>query len=148
MTNSGKNEGLTIGGLANAGGVGLGTIRYYQRIGLLASPLKPKNGGFRRYGLKDVERLHLIRNAQALGFSLKEIGEILKLREQSDCQSLRELIVSRQNAIRRRIEALENDLEKLSNLSSCCNQLCKLENVDDCPLIRSLVREKFQFAAD
>lgn len=74
------NDGcpLTIGRLAKAAGVIVETIRYYQRIGLHEEPEKPLNG-FRHYPQDTVERVRLIKRAQQLGFSLKEIGELLAL---------------------------------------------------------------------
>jgi MerR family mercuric resistance operon transcriptional regulator len=67
----------TIGGLAAAGGVGVETVRYYQRRGLMETP--PRDGGVRRYGAEDVRRLRFIRHAQAAGFSLGEIAELIAL---------------------------------------------------------------------
>ena len=64
---------LTIGKLAAAGGVGVETIRFYQRKGLLDQPTR--DGGIRRYGTDDVRRLQFIRQAQAAGFTLAEIKD-------------------------------------------------------------------------
>lgn len=70
--------GLLIGDVAKRTGVPAPTIRYYEEIGLLPSP--PRSGaGYRRYGAGTVEELRFIRKAQALGFSLDEIGGILQL---------------------------------------------------------------------
>ena len=65
--------GYTIGQLARAAGVNVETVRYYQRIGLLEEPPRPARG-YRRYPPDSVARLHFIRQAQGLGFSLREIG--------------------------------------------------------------------------
>jgi DNA-binding transcriptional MerR regulator len=67
-------EGLTIGGLAQQAGVGVETVRYYERRGLL---IRPARVGRRRYAEDSVQRLMLIRRAKSLGFSLAEIGELL-----------------------------------------------------------------------
>lgn len=64
---------LTIGAFANAGGVNVETIRFYQRRGLLAEPDRPY-GGVRRYGRADVERVRFVKSAQRLGFSLDEVA--------------------------------------------------------------------------
>ena len=69
----------TIAQLAKAGGVGVDTVRYYQRRGLLAVPERPHGNGFRHYGEDDLHRLRFIRQAQAAGFTLEEIGELLAL---------------------------------------------------------------------
>lgn len=63
---------LTIGKLADAAGVNVETIRYYQRRGLLDEPAKPL-GGHRRYPVDMVKRLRFIKRAQALGFTLSEV---------------------------------------------------------------------------
>ena len=68
---------MTIGPLAKAGGVGVETVRYYQRCGLIPTPAR--RGGFRQYGPEALERLQGIRRAQQAGFSLAEIAVLLKL---------------------------------------------------------------------
>ena len=74
---------LTISGLAQVGGVGVETVRYYQRRGLLETPPRPRGegygGGVRRYGDEDVRKLRFIRSAQAAGFTLEQISELLAL---------------------------------------------------------------------
>ena len=74
---------VTIAGLARKGGVGVETIRYYQRRGLLKTPPREvsagKGGGIRRYGEEDIRRLRFIRSAQAAGFSLEQIAESTKI---------------------------------------------------------------------
>ena len=73
---------LSISEFARAGGVGVETVRYYQRRGLLAVPPRAHGaigGGIRRYDERDVGRLRFIRSAQAAGFTLEEIGELLAL---------------------------------------------------------------------
>jgi MerR family copper efflux transcriptional regulator len=73
-----KMKGLTIGALAREAGVNVETIRYYERRGLLAKPARPESG-YRQYPQETITRLLFIKRAQALGFSLKEIGELLSL---------------------------------------------------------------------
>ena len=75
MVRNQANNRDTIGGLAKAAGVGVETVRYYQRRGLLSEPARPL-GEIRRYGEDDVKRLKFIRSAQAAGFTLGEIGEL------------------------------------------------------------------------
>lgn len=75
--------GMTIAGLARGNGVSVDTVRYYQRRGLLDTPDRPTGagvaGGIRRYGATDARRLRFIRSAQAAGFTLTQIGELLAL---------------------------------------------------------------------
>lgn len=70
---------LTIGRVAKAAGVGVETVRFYERRGLIARPRRPLNG-FRSYDRAAVERLQFIRQAKALGFSLREVKALLELR--------------------------------------------------------------------
>jgi MerR family mercuric resistance operon transcriptional regulator len=79
-----QRDGLTIGRLAKAAGVNVETIRYYQRRKLIVEPRKP-SGGQRRYPPAVLEQLAFIRRAQALGFSLEEIGTLLKAAAGGNC---------------------------------------------------------------
>ena len=76
-------EALGIGQLAKRGGVGIDTVRYYERNGLL-TPHTRLASGYRRYSELELSRLRFIRRAQALGFTLKEIKELLALSAQRD----------------------------------------------------------------
>jgi MerR family transcriptional regulator, mercuric resistance operon regulatory protein len=119
MTRAGRD---TIGGLANAAGVGVETVRYYQRRGLLPEPARPP-GEVRRYGAADVKRLKFIRSAQAAGFTLAEIGELIALDSSDDRARVRELANSRVAAIDAKIEELREAREALSGLArDCANQ--------------------------
>ena len=82
-------ETLTIGVLAEAAGVNVETIRFYQRKGLMQEPDRPL-GGIRRYGEADMARVRFIKSAQRLGFSLDEIADLLKLEDGSQCNEARE----------------------------------------------------------
>ncbi len=89
MVQSQGLQELTIGKLAAAGGVGVETIRFYQRKGLLATPKRLE--GVRRYGGEDVRRLLFIKQAQAAGFTLEEIGQLLALDAGHNRSAAREL---------------------------------------------------------
>jgi DNA-binding transcriptional MerR regulator len=67
---------FTIGNLARAAGVGVETVRYYERRGLLERPVR-RDSGYREYSDGDVTRLQFIRRAKTLGFTLAEIRELL-----------------------------------------------------------------------
>ena len=81
---------LTIGRAATEAGVGVETIRFYERKGLLQQPPKPRGGGFRTYTETEVDRVRFIRGAQELGFSLREIDELLSLEADAntDCNEV------------------------------------------------------------
>jgi MerR family transcriptional regulator, mercuric resistance operon regulatory protein len=123
--------GLTIGGLAEAGGVGVETVRYYQRRGLIAEPERGYLGGVRRYGEADVRRLRFIRSAQAAGFTLEQIGELLELDARDDRPRARELA-------RERIAALEAKIAELTAARDALRRLareCGSGGAGPCPLL-------------
>jgi MerR family mercuric resistance operon transcriptional regulator len=109
----------TIGGLARAAGVGVETVRYYQRRGLLAEPARPP-GEVRRYGEEDVTRLKFIRSAQAAGFTLNEIKELLALDAADDRVRARELARARVAAIDAKIAELREARDALAALATAC----------------------------
>jgi MerR family mercuric resistance operon transcriptional regulator len=110
--------GLTIARLAATAGVGVETVRYYQRRGLL--PVPASGGGVRRYGAEDVRRLQFIRRAQAGGFTLEEIGELLALDANEDRSRVRALAGARLAALDARIAELTAARSALSRLASDC----------------------------
>lgn len=134
-------KALTIGRLAEAGGVHIETIRYYQRRGLLRSPARPP-GSVRRYGTADVDRLLFIRRAQGMGFSLAEIDGMLELKGQRACEHTRKLTEQRLADVRHRLlelRRLERGLVELvaactrATAGACCPTLDRLERREDTP---------------
>ena len=125
---------FTIGAFADAGGVNVETIRFYQRKGLLPEPEKPL-GGIRRYGLEDVTRVRFIKSAQRLGFSLDEIAELLRLEDGAHCQEASSLATRKLMDVRERLADLSRMEKVLSELVGACNS--RSGNVT-CPLIASL----------
>lgn len=122
---------LTIGKLAHAAGVGIEAIRFYQRRGLLDTP--STNTGYRTYGDQHVERLRFVKRAQAVGFSLDEIAELLQLNDSRDHQQARALARSKIADIEVRINDLQSIAAALRHLVHKC------ENGNDgtpCPIIR------------
>jgi MerR family mercuric resistance operon transcriptional regulator len=109
----------TIGGFAKAAGVGVETVRYYQRRGLLAEPPRPP-GEIRRYGEDDLKRLRFIRRAQAAGFTLEEIGELLALDRTDDRARVRALASERVTALDGKIAELRKSRAALDRLRSSC----------------------------
>ena len=109
----------TIGGLARAAGVGVETVRYYQRRGLLAEPARPP-GEVRRYGDEDVRRLRFIRSAQAAGFTLNEIEALIDLDASDDRARARELAQARVAAIDAKIAELLQARDALAGLAAAC----------------------------
>lgn len=110
--------GLTIGKLASAGGVGVETIRFYQRKGLLETPTR--EDGIRRYGSDDVRRLRFIRQAQSAGFTLEQIKELLDLDASDDRARARELATNRVAALDAKIAELKQARDALRRLARDC----------------------------
>ena len=115
---------MTIARLAQAGGVGVETVRYYQRRGLLAEPPRPQGpgsgGGVRRYGAQDVRRLRFVRSAQAAGFTLEQIGELLALDAGEDRERALALAQERLVELDARIAELEAARGALRRLAGAC----------------------------
>lgn len=127
-------ENLTIGAFAKAAGVNVETIRFYQLKGLLPQPERPY-GSIRRYGQADVARVKFVKSAQRLGFSLDEVGQLLKLEDGTHCSEAAQLASLRLADVRARLVDLERMEAVLSKLIGECN--AHHGNVS-CPLIAAL----------
>src|SRR5687768_2659717 len=104
-------KGATIARLAAGAGVGVETVRYYQRRRLLDVPAGA--GSVRRYGDEDARRLRFIRRAQAAGFTLEEIGELIALDRTSDRGRVRAMAAERLAALDARIAELQEARDAL-----------------------------------
>jgi MerR family mercuric resistance operon transcriptional regulator len=119
MVQKQANKSDTIGALAKSAAVGVETVRYYQRRGLMSEPARPPRE-VRRYGEADVKRLRFIRSAQAAGFTLAEIGELLALDAADDRARARELAQARVAAIDAKIEEMREARNALAGLATAC----------------------------
>ena len=131
VRNQAKNSD-TIGGLAKSAGVGVETVRYYQRRGLLPEPARPP-GEVRRYGDADVNRLKFIRSAQAAGFTLNEIKELIDLDASDDRARARELAQARVAAIDDKIAELREARDALAGLAAACAK----KRGGPCPILKA-----------
>jgi MerR family mercuric resistance operon transcriptional regulator len=113
---------MSISQLARSAGVGVETVRYYQRRGLLPDPRPQKTGasGIRHYGPDEERRLRFIRTAQAAGFTLEEIAELLHLDSTDDRPRARAMARSRIEALDTKIAELERARQSLSKLAKDC----------------------------
>ena len=113
---------MTIGGAAHEAGVGVETIRYYERKGLIERPPKPAFGGYRLYSNTVTRRVRFIRQAQELGFSLKEIAELLSLKTDPriDCGDVRDRASAKLGEVRDKIARLESIAGALEGLVAAC----------------------------
>jgi len=126
--------GATIGALAETAGVNVETIRFYQRKGLMPEPEKPY-GSIRRYGAAELARVRFIKSAQRLGFSLEEIGELLKLEDGARCSEARQLAEQKLVDVRQKLSDLQRIESVLAGLVARCSAVRGRVN---CPLIASL----------
>jgi MerR family mercuric resistance operon transcriptional regulator len=126
-----RAKSLTIGEFAEAGGVGVETVRFYQRRDLLRTP--PRGEGIRHYGPEDIRRLRFIRQAQTAGFTLEEIRELLDLDAGEDRARARELAKARIEALDAKIADLERARQALQRLA----RECAGGKTGPCPILAS-----------
>jgi len=129
------NNNFTIGALARAAGVNVETIRYYQRRGLLPKPGKPV-AGYRRYPADTLSRLRFIKRAQELGFTLREIAELLTLGNVS-CRETQRLAEHKRADLDLRLRDLKAMRRTLNRLIKSC----RADGATVCPIIDSLSRK-------
>jgi MerR family mercuric resistance operon transcriptional regulator len=131
---------MTIAALARAGDVGVETIRYYQRRGLLATPERSDSHGgtkgVRKYDNNDARRLGFIRAAQAAGFTLERISELLALDSTHDRPRARALAKERIAALDAKIVELETARASLRKLA----RECGAGSSGPCPILKSFER--------
>jgi MerR family mercuric resistance operon transcriptional regulator len=127
---------LTIGRVAKLAEVNVESVRYYQRRGLLAEPDKPL-GGYRRYPTEMVKRIRFIKRAQVLGFTLDEIGGLLRLAEASACAETRAVAERKLALVERKLADLSHMRAALSDLV----QQCERGASSGCPIIQALSQD-------
>ncbi len=132
--------GLTIGQVAKAAGVGVETVRFYERQGLFDPPPR-RPSGYRQFPEDVVRRLRFVRRAKELGFSLKEIRELLDLRLDPDatCADVKDRAQRKIKAIQEKIRDLQRMNKSLGKLLAACDGKA---DVDHCPILTSLGREE------
>ena len=128
---------LTIGKIASRAEVSPGTLRYYEREGLIA-PAGKSSGGFRLYGQDSILRLRFIKQAQACGFALSEIRELLVLRNRDSacCGDVRTRAVEKKLQLEAKIRALRTMSKALDRLIAGCTD--ETHPVEECPIITTL----------
>ncbi len=126
-----KKRSFTISNTAKEIGIGIETIRYYQRIGLITEPTKP-NAGYRIYPQSTLDRLFFIKQAKHLGFSLAEISNLLLL-DAGQCDEMKQLTENKLTLINAKIKNLTSISTALKALiHSCENNSSSLK----CPIIQ------------
>ena len=129
---------MTIGDLARAGGVNVETVRYYQRLGILTEPARAR-GTIRRYPDDALRRLHFIKRAQRLGFSLDEVKILLGLSDGRHCVETRELAERKLVIVEEKLADLNAMQDALTDLISACRRGGR---GCGCPLIDALASDE------
>lgn len=128
-------EGYTIGQVASCSGVSTDTIRVYERQGLIEVPERRSNG-YRHYSKEAVRRINFIKRAQALGFTLKEIKELLAIRRSSThaCEDVQQQLESKLNIVEGKLK----DLLRLKSALESVIQTCHMTTDEHCPVLEAL----------
>lgn len=127
---------MMIGKVAKSAGIGVETIRFYERRGLIKAPPRNKSG-YRQYPDSIIQRLHFIRRAKELGFSLKEIKELLELQTdpKSTCGDIMRHTEQKLTDINQRID----DLNKIRNALEILLEACSRDKtLDNCPIMNAI----------
>jgi len=133
---------MKIGEIAKRSGVGIETIRYYEREGLLLEPER-RPSGYRQYAESTVERLEYIRRAKELGFTLAEVRELLELSftAHAGCDHIRQRAEAKVADIEEKIRSLQQMKRSLGKIV----ERCRAKNSsDDCPLVHKTKRKPTQ----
>ena len=140
-----ERTGMHIGKVAEQTGLSVDAIRFYERSGLLHATDRSE-GGYRLFKDTDVQELRFVRRAQALGFSLAEIKELILIRRRHDhaCTHVRDLLAAKFEQVRVKISELKMlEAELGSSLRACNRDLRRakwsLSHEESCPLLAKLV---------
>lgn len=135
-----SEHSLSIGQVARLAGVGVQTVRYYEREGLIEEPPRAESG-YRQYPQEAPRRIGFIRHAKELGFSLKEIGELLSLRADSEasCTDVRERAAAKVEEIDARLRSLARMRDVLVELTEACPGSGP---TSECPILEALETER------
>ena len=134
------NINLKRGELAKKCGIHIATLRYYEKCRLLNPPPRSQ-AGYRLYSEKDIAKIHFIKNAQKLGFSLKEISELMKLRirEGKTCDPVLRKAQDKLSEVEQKIKNLKSMKKVLKELINKCD---KDAPTSECPILESFDLEK------
>jgi len=130
----------SIGVIAKQSGISVETIRYYEKEGLLEEPER-KESGYRQYKVEAIDRLTFIQQAKELGFSLKEIGELLSIRSDANtsCNDVKQLAEDKLANIESKIKMLQRMRKSLKKLVDVCPGQAP---INDCPILDALDKKR------
>ena len=137
-----KSE-LRIGEIATRAGVSVDTLRYYERRRLLSRAPRT-TGGFRLFSAETIDRVRFIKQAQDLGFSLDEIGQLLTTGGRTtECRNMRDLLKAKLTDLDERIKAMRDFRRKLAHhLAACEGELSEQGEAARCPVIIEITHVK------
>lgn len=126
----------TIGKVAERAGVGVETVRFYERKGLIKRPVT-REGAYREYPDEAVNRIRFIRHAKVLGFTLREIDDLLSLRPnpRGNCDGVKKRAQQKLESVETKIESLKRIRRQLVRLTRACD---RRERTAECPILESL----------
>ena len=131
-----------IGEVAAATGVTVETLRFYEREGLLSVPLRSANGA-RRYGDESLGRVRFIKQAQAVGLTLRDIEVLVKSRQDTSrnaCQKIRTILATRISEIDSRVADMQAFRDVLRDHLRACDRALADQTVRDCPTLDAIER--------
>lgn len=134
-------EKQSIGAVAQSFGISTHTLRYYEKIGLLP-PISKDRSGRRTYNQSDVERLHFIKRAQRMHFSLKEVGLLIDV-DRTDSDRTKSIEKPQaQKLVAEKLSAIDDSLKDLKilkkDLTRMLNACISSEDDEDCPIIMGI----------
>jgi DNA-binding transcriptional MerR regulator len=121
------SSGLRISELARAVGVAPDTLRYYERVGLLPPPSRTSSG-YRTYGVAAIDRMRFIQGAQRLGLTLRDVRDLLAVRDTGTCPC-----EPAEQLLRRRLDELERELTRLTTLRADILRMAEQLPSAQCP---------------
>lgn len=134
-------QSLSIGQVAKQADVNIQTVRYYERVGLIPKAQR-RESGYRKFSTDDILRIQFIKHAQAAGFLLKEIKELLAIKVDSDttCDDVRELAEIKITEIDEKIRHMQQMRQTLESLTAACSGSGP---TGDCPILAAFESEHF-----
>ena len=132
-------KNLSIGQLAKKAQINIETIRYYERRGLIPKPPRSESG-YRRFPLESVRRLRFIKRAKNLGFSLKEIGELLSLRldPETSCYEVKRRAEAKISDIEEKVKTLQRMKRALKKVTEACDGRSP---ITQCPILDAFEKQ-------
>jgi MerR family copper efflux transcriptional regulator len=139
-------ESMTIGKVAKGAAVGVETVRFYEREGLIEKPPR-RDSGYRAYPADTVDRVRFIKRAKELGFSLKEIKELMALRiaPGATCGQIKKRAEAKIENIEDKISSLQRMKQALRKLTAACGGKGA---VSECPILDALEDRKKRWASN